>query len=99
MNKTELIAAVAEHAELPKATVAKVLTAAFDVVIPLAVAAGDPVTLIGFGTFEPAKRPARTVRNIHTRELMDVPETWGPKFTAGTGFKTTVKTSKALANA
>ncbi|GAA3039569.1 HU family DNA-binding protein [Streptosporangium longisporum] len=98
MNKKELIDAVAEHVELPKATVAKVLSGLLDV-IPMAVAAGEPVAIVGFGTFEAAYRQARAGRNPHTGEPLKIAETWAPKFSPGSVFKETVRTSNVLTSA
>jgi len=96
MNKTELIAALAEHAELPKTVVAKVIDAALDV-IPLAVAAGDPVALIGFGTFKTVDREARTGRNPNTGADIEIPASRAPKFVPGTAFKDLVNQSRSQA--
>ncbi|WP_436759296.1 HU family DNA-binding protein [Streptosporangium sp. V21-05] len=96
MNKTELIAAIAEHADLPKTTVAKVLDAALDV-IPLAVAAGEKVTLPGFGVFDAAERAARTAKNPATGQPVQVPAKQAPRFKAGAAFKDLVKQSKSPA--
>ncbi|MGV9535044.1 HU family DNA-binding protein [Streptosporangium sandarakinum] len=94
MNKSQLIDAVAEHAELPKAVVAKVLSATFDVV-PLAVAAGDPVTIPGFGTFETVERAERTGRNPQTGAELRIPASKAPKFRPGGAFKVLVADSKS----
>lgn len=96
MNKAELIAAVAEHAEIDRKTVAKVLDSLTDV-IPLAVAIGEKISILGFGTFEAAYRPARTGRNPQTGEPLNIAESWTPKFTAGGTFKGLVKDSKSKA--
>ncbi|MFC3979685.1 HU family DNA-binding protein [Streptosporangium jomthongense] len=95
MNKTELIAAVAE---LPKTVVAKVLGATFDIV-PLAVAAGDPVTIPGFGTFETVERSERTGRNPQTGATIQIPASKAPKFRPGSTFKGLVADSKSPVNA
>ena len=65
MNKTELIAAVAESAGLTKKDTERVLNAAIDA-ITASLAKGEKVQLIGFGTFESKTRPARTARNPRT---------------------------------
>jgi DNA-binding protein HU-beta len=98
MNKTELIAAVAEHTGLDRKDVAKAIDGLLDV-IPMAVAAGEQVTLIGFGSFEAAHRPARNGRNPQTGEAIEIPAAWAPKFKAGSAFKGLVAESKSLANA
>ena len=66
MNKTELINAVAEKAVLSKKDSEAAVTAALDV-ISAALAEGDEVRLVGFGTFEVKKRAARTGRNPKTK--------------------------------
>lgn len=96
MNKSQLIAAVAEHVELPKAVTAKVVDGLLDV-IPMAVAAGEQVTLTGFGSFEAVHRPARPGRNPQTGEPVQIAETWVPKFRAGAAFKGLVAQSKSPA--
>ena len=67
MNKVELIAAVAEKAELSKKDAEKAV-AAFLESVEEAVASGDKVQLVGFGTFEVRAREARTGRNPRTKE-------------------------------
>ena len=96
MNKTELVAAVAEHVSLDKKTVTQVLDGLLDV-IPMAVAAGDHVTIFGFGAFEATERPASTGRNLRTGEPMEIPAYRTPKFKAAASFKTLVKSRKSPA--
>lgn len=55
------------------------------------VAAGDKISLVGFGTFESGTRAARQGRNPQTGEPMDIPETKVPKFKPGKAFKDAVK--------
>lgn len=98
MNKAELVGAVAEHANLPKSTVAAALDGLL-AVIPMAVAAGDQVAIVGFGNFEAVHRPARTGRNPQTGDPVDIAETWTPKFRPGSAFKGVVAASRALARA
>ncbi|MER5622532.1 HU family DNA-binding protein [Streptosporangium sp. NPDC002544] len=99
MNKSELIAAVAEHIDgVDKKTVTKVLDGLLDV-IPMAVAAGEQVEVKGFGTFEASERSARTGRNPQTGEPLDIPASWGPKFRPGSAFKSLVAASKSLISA
>lgn len=95
MNKAELVIAIAEHTEIDRKTVAKVLDGML-VVLPMAVAAGDQVTLVGFGTFEATHRAARTGRHPQTREPLEIAASWTPKFSAGSGFKGLVSASEAL---
>jgi DNA-binding protein HU-beta len=60
-----------------------------------AVAKGDQVTLVGFGTFKSAKRAARTGKNPKTGEPLKIAATTVPKFTAGASFKAAVAGKKA----
>lgn len=82
MNKTELINAIAEGAGLSKADAAKALNAT-TAAITNAVKAGDKVALVGFGTFAPAERPARTGKNPRTGEVIEIPAKKVVKFKAG----------------
>ena len=94
MNKSELIEIVAKEADLSKAAAGKVLEA-FTAAIVKAVSKGDPVTLIGFGTFKSSKRAARTGRNPQTGKELKISATTVPRFTAGAGFKAAVSGKKA----
>lgn len=82
MNKTDLINAIAAEAGLTKADAAKALNAT-TAAIANAVKAGDKVTLVGFGTFAPAERPARTGKNPRTGEALTIPAKKVVKFKAG----------------
>ena len=89
MNKNELIAAVAEASGVSK----KDTTAVIDALlakIPDAVAEGDKVQLIGFGTFETREHGERTSRNPRTGEPVTVPACKTPAFKPGKAFKDTV---------
>ena len=86
MNKTELIAAVAEQAELSKKDAEKAIKALTDAVAEELVKGGK-VQLVGFGTFEVAERPAREGRNPRTGETMTIAATKTPKFKAGKALK------------
>ena len=86
MNKGELVDAVAEKANVTKKQAEAALTAVFDV-IQSTVAAGDKVTLVGFGSFEARERQAREGRNPKTGEAMTIPATKVPAFSAGKLFK------------
>lgn len=86
MNKGELIDAVAEKAEVTKKQADTIVTAAIDAIME-AVASGDKVTLVGFGSFEPRERAAREGRNPRTGETMTIPAGKVPAFAAGKGFK------------
>ena len=86
MNKTELIAAVAEQAELTKKDAEKAVKA-FTEVIAAELKKGEKVQLVGFGTFEVTKRGARTGRNPQTGETMKIAAAKAPKFKPGKAFK------------
>ena len=86
MNKTELIAAIAEKAGLSKKDAEKALNATLDTVSD-ALAAGDKVQLVGFGGFETKKREARMGRNPKTREAIEIPASCVPVFKAGKALK------------
>ena len=86
MNKTELIAAVAEKAEISKKDSEKALKAFIDVVTEQ-LKAGDKVQVVGFGTFEVSERAAREGRNPQTGETMKIEACKAPKFIAGKALK------------
>ena len=81
MNKTELIAAVAEKAEISKKDSEKALKAFIDVVTD-ELKNGEKIQLVGFGTFEVSERAAREGRNPHTKETMMIAACKAPKFKA-----------------
>ena len=89
MNKTELIAAMAENAELTKKDVEAALKAFVEVVSD-ALKKDDKVQIVGFGTFEVAKRPAREGRNPQTGASMKIKASKSPKFKAGKALKDAV---------
>lgn len=89
MNKAELIDAIAAKADVTKKQADAVLTAATASIID-AVAAGDKVTLVGFGAFEPRERKEREGRNPKTNENLLIPATTVPVFSAGKLFRETV---------
>ncbi len=86
MNKGELVDAIAEKADVSKKEADAVLTAIVDSIVE-AVSAGEKVTLVGFGSFEPRDRQAREGRNPKTGETMQIPATRVPAFSAGKQFK------------
>lgn len=90
MNKTELVAAVAAKAELSKKDAEAAVTAVFDSVKD-ALADGDKVALVGFGTFSVKTRAARTGLNPRTKETIEIPESKVPAFKAGSALKDAVK--------
>lgn len=89
MNKVELVAAVAEKAGLSKKDAEKAVAAVIDSVVA-AVAAGDKVQLIGFGTFEVRERAERTGLNPRTKETITIAASKQPVFKAGKAFKDAV---------
>ena len=89
MNKTELIAAVAQSAGLTKKDAERVLNAAFDT-MTAALVKGEKVQLSGFGTFEVKEREARIGRNPHTKEAIEIPATRVPTFNPSKGLKDSV---------
>ena len=89
MNKTDLIAVVAQSAGLTKKDTERVLNAAFDA-MTVALTKGEKVQLSGFGTFEVKEREARIGRNPHTKEAIDIPATRVPVFKASKALKDNV---------
>jgi len=90
MNKTDLINQVTETSELSKKDAAKAVDAVFDTVQE-SLKEGEPVQLIGFGTFEVRERSARKGRNPQTGEEIDIPASKVPAFKPGKGLKEIVK--------
>ena len=86
MNKTELIAAIADKTELSKKDAEKVLKAFTDVVAK-ELKKGEKIQLVGFGTFEVSERAAREGRNPQSGETMVIPASKSPKFKAGKALK------------
>ena len=86
MNKTELIAAVAEQAEITKKDAEKAVKAFTDV-IAAELKKGEKVQLVGFGTFEVSKRAAREGRNPQTGKSMKIKASKTAKFKAGKALK------------
>ena len=89
MNKSELIDAVAEEADLSKASAARAVDAVVNAVTG-ALKEGDQVTLVGFGTFMVRERSARTGRNPRTGENIEIPASQSPVFKAGKALKDAV---------
>ena len=89
MNKTELIAVVAEHAGLTKKDAERVMNATIDA-ITASLVNGEKVQISGFGTFEIKDREARIGRNPHTKEAIDIPATRVPTFKPSKALKDTV---------
>ena len=86
MNKTELVAAMAEQAQISKKDAEAALKAFTDVVANELKANGK-VQLVGFGTFEVSERAAREGRNPQTGETMTIAASKAPKFKAGKALK------------
>ena len=86
MNKTELVAAIAEKAELSKKDSEKALKAFVDVVTAQ-LKKDDKIQLVGFGTFEVSERAAREGRNPQTGKTMKIAACKAPKFKAGKALK------------
>ena len=89
MNKTELVAAVAEQAEISKKDAEKALKAFVDVTTE-ELKKGEKVQLVGFGTFEVSERAAREGRNPQTGKTMKIDACKAPKFKAGKALKDAV---------
>ena len=89
MNKTELIAVAAEQAGLSKKDTEKALAAMLDT-ITAALASGEKVSLVGFGTFETKSRNARMGRNPKTKEEIRIPASKTPVFKAGKALREAV---------
>ncbi len=86
MNKTELIAAIAEKAEISKKDAEKALKA-FTEAVAEELVKGEKVQLVGFGTFEVSERAAREGRNPKSGEPMKIEASKTPKFKAGKALK------------
>ena len=89
MNKTELVAAIAEKTQLTKKDSEMALKAFIDVVSE-ELKKGEKIQLVGFGTFEVSDRAARTGKNPQTGNAIDIPASKAPKFKAGKALKETV---------
>lgn len=90
MNKSELIDAIADNAELSKADAGRALDGMITAVTKT-LKKGDTVSLVGFGTFSVKKRAARTGRNPATGETIKIKASKTPAFKAGKGFKDAIK--------
>ncbi len=89
MNKNDLIAQVADNADLSKADAAKAVDCVFDT-ISGELAKGNEVRLVGFGTFSVTQRAASEGRNPRTGEKIQIPASKQPKFKAGKNLKASV---------
>lgn len=86
MNKTDLINAIAEKAELTKADAGRALEAFFETV-QKSLKKGEDVSVVGFGTFTVRKRAARTGRNPRTGQQIKIKASKNPSFKAGKALK------------
>ncbi len=86
MNKADLVAAIADNAGLSKKD-AEASLKAFTDVVAAELKKGGKVQLVGFGTFEVAKRAAREGRNPQTKEVIKIKASKAPKFKAGKALK------------
>lgn len=89
MNKSELVAAVAEKSGLTKKDTEKAISSVIDVVVA-SVAKGERVQIVGFGTFERRQRSARKGRDPRTKKEISIPASKVPAFKAGNAFKEAV---------
>lgn len=90
VSKGDFVKKVAEKAGIPQKKANEVLNIILDTIVE-DVAAGDKVTFIGFGKFEPVARAARAGRNPQTGEPIEIPAMTSPKFSAGKAFKEAVR--------
>jgi DNA-binding protein HU-beta len=93
MNKSELVAKIAEGADITKASADVALNVTVEAIIK-AVTKGEKVQLVGFGTFGSGKRAARTGRNPATGATIKIAAAKTVKFTAGKAFKDAVNKRK-----
>ena len=89
MNKTELVAAVAEKSGLTKKDAEKAVSSVIDVIVE-SVANGEKVQVVGFGTFEQRQRNARTGCDPRTKQQIEISASKVPAFKAGNAFKEAV---------
>ena len=89
MNKTELVASVAEKSGLTKKDSEKAVNAVLSAITE-SMENGEKVQLVGFGTFEVRERKARKAQNPQTKEEITIPATKVPAFKAGKGLKDVV---------
>lgn len=99
MNRVQLIEKlISKHPDLTNAAAGRILETLIEIV-ELAVKKGDPVTLVGFGTFKSVKRAARVGKNPSTGAALKIPAGTVPKFTAGSKFKAMVDPKAAARRA
>lgn len=93
MNKESMLKEVSEQAGLTKADASKAIEAIFEA-IQSSLKKGEPVSLVGFGSFKVSKRNARTGRNPRTGESISIAETTVPSFRAGKTLKEAINQKK-----
>jgi DNA-binding protein HU-beta len=98
MNRAELIEKLIAKTDISKAAAGRFLDSFIDTV-QTAVKKGDPVTLVGFGTFKSVKRAARVGKNPSTGAALKIPAGTVPKFTPGSKFKAIVDPKAAARKA
>lgn len=86
MNKSELIDAIVDTADVPKAQASRVVDA-MATIVGDTLAEGEQVSLVGFGTFLVRERPARSGRNPRTGEVIQIAASKTPSFKAGKALK------------
>lgn len=91
MNRTELVTALAEHAEVPRQDADAVLTALADTVGEIVAKGDEKVTIPGFLGFERTHRAARTARNPQTGDPIEIPAGYSVKVSAGSRLKEAAK--------
>ena len=89
MNKTELVAVVAEKSGLTKKDAERAVSSVFET-ITAQLHKGEKVQISGFGSFEVKNREARVGRNPHTREAIEIPASKAPVFKASKTMKDTI---------
>ena len=94
MNKQDLVDILTKNVELNKKAAHAAVDTVFDA-ITQAIALGDSVTLVGFGTFKQSTRAARTGRNPQTGAELEIPAAKVPKFTPGASLKAAVAGKRA----
>lgn len=92
MNKAELISAISTKADITQVEATNILNA-FIETVQETLAKGEPVTLIGFGSFVVRQRAERQARNLQTGKPMIIPAKRAPVFKAGKGLKEAVNTT------
>ena len=90
MTKQEIVAKIADDTGITKSSAAAAVESLIDA-ITRSLKKGNPVSLVGFGTFKTASRKARTARNPQTGAAIKIPKRRVPRFTAGKALKSAVR--------